>query len=296
MRSLSAVVMTRKIALAGLGLVLLVGAARADQPAADRESRRRKEYAVELATQAKKKYDLAEWTEALALYQSSYESFEDPPILFNICQVRRKLGEFDKAIETCKAFLRNLPNAPNRVQVERLIDTMERQLAALQNTTSKSPPQGPMTSGPETPDGSGPDAEPAEPAEHDDAEPDATPAPAPLRERRRWYSDTWGLVITGAGVAIAGVGVGLLVNASGLRDDADSTLDAQDVLDLRAKADSRGTIGAALAIGGGVVVIAGIVKLVSPNYRSAPDSGEARNGRRLRAVVSPSFVGLGGTF
>ena len=252
----------------GVSFLFLVGVARADPEAIERERLRRADLAKAIAIEAKKKYDLADWPEAYRLYQESYDVFEDPPILFNICQVRRKLGEYEKALETCKAFLRNFPAAPNRPQVQRLIKTLEAQLEALKNTAAKSPPQGTMPE-PEKPQERPAPADDKKLVETVDDDDDADEIEedgelVPLRseaEHRPWWKDRWGWTALGAGLAVSAVGVGFLLNASNLDDEADGERDQTRLQELRDRASSRRTTGTVLAAVGGAGVAFGIVKL-----------------------------------
>jgi tetratricopeptide (TPR) repeat protein len=66
-------------------------------------------------------YNLDEFAAALAEFTEAYRTKPDPSFLFNIAQCHRKLGDADAAVDFYHKYLRNLPDAPNRADVERLI-------------------------------------------------------------------------------------------------------------------------------------------------------------------------------
>ncbi len=76
-----------------------------------------------------------------------------------------------------------------------------------------------------------------------------------------WYADTLGWTLVGGGLVVAGIGGGLLVNASGLEDDAKVEPDQEERDRLRATASDRRKFGAVLGVAGAVTLAAGIVKL-----------------------------------
>jgi len=124
--------------------------------------------------------------------------------------------------------------------------------------------------------------------------PESTPEPsANPRDRprgTRWYSDTWGWMFVGGGVAIVAVGTGFLLRASSLDDDADAELDAIKKLDLRDQADSRRTTGYWVLGAGGATLLVGIIKLA---WHDAPASTSSA---RTEVVFAPAWLGLRRTF
>jgi hypothetical protein len=104
-----------------------------------------------------------------------------------------------------------------------------------------------------------------------------------------WYSDTFGWALASSGLAIAGVGLGLDLSASGLRDDANQTPNQQEQNALRDKADSRALAGTILAIGGGALLVTGIVKLAIHDHESVTPTTASIG-------VSPSGVFVFGRF
>ncbi len=88
---------------------------------------------------AKKHYDrgqklfnLRKFSEAIAAFEAAFEAKPIPKILFNIGQAHRNLGEHEAAIFSFKRYLKLLPVAPNRDQVEELITELEALVEAEQ--------------------------------------------------------------------------------------------------------------------------------------------------------------------
>jgi tetratricopeptide (TPR) repeat protein len=84
-------------------------------------------------------YNLNEFDEALRDFKEAYRIRPDPVFLFNIAQCYRQLGDPKAAASFYRSYRRELPNAPNRAEVDRLIDEMDR----AQPTVKVSPPSVP---------------------------------------------------------------------------------------------------------------------------------------------------------
>ena len=78
-----------------------------------------------LFLRATRHYNIGEFREALADYKEGYRNVADPVFLFNVGQCQRMLGEFEAAIFSYRAYLRSLPEAENRAQVDQRIAEME---------------------------------------------------------------------------------------------------------------------------------------------------------------------------
>jgi tetratricopeptide (TPR) repeat protein len=106
-----------RVALLAAAVVLTsltaVPSAHAD-PARLREARAHYEQAVAY-------YNLDEYAPALAEFREAYRIKPDPSFLFNIAQCHRRLGQNDAALDYYRKYLRNLPDAPNRADVERMV-------------------------------------------------------------------------------------------------------------------------------------------------------------------------------
>ena len=73
-------------------------------------------------------YDIKEYSEALAEFKNAYREVQDPAFLFNIAQCYRKLGQDVEALDYYRNYARRFPTAPNRAEVDRRIQEIEREL------------------------------------------------------------------------------------------------------------------------------------------------------------------------
>jgi tetratricopeptide (TPR) repeat protein len=165
-----------RLLLALFALALAARIAAADD-AATRSARRHFD-------RAQKLYAIAKFRDALDEYQKAFDARPLPDFLFNIGQCYRNLGDYDAAIFSYKKYLTAAPAAPNRAQVEQLIDDLEArrdQEEARRRGLQASPPV-PTTAATAT------------------APPPAIPPPADRPIYGRWWF--W----TAIGVAVAGAG------------------------------------------------------------------------------------------
>ena len=151
--------------------------------------------------QAVAHYNLDEFAPALAEFREAYRLKPDPSFLFNIAQCHRKLGETDAALDFYRKYLRSLPDAPNRADVERIVaDLRSRQTSA---PAAAMPAPAPLVEAP-PPIAPPPAPAPVEPAPAPRADvlvaTPATQAPAPIY-RRWWFWTGLGAVVVGAVVA-----------------------------------------------------------------------------------------------
>jgi tetratricopeptide (TPR) repeat protein len=112
-----------------LGVLGAAGVARADNKTAARESFR----------EGTRQYDLNEFKLALDAFKRAYLQYEEPAFLFNIAQCHRQLGEKPEAVKFYRTYLRKVPAAQNRDEVERIIATLE---AAIEQSVKAKPPTG----------------------------------------------------------------------------------------------------------------------------------------------------------
>ena len=120
----------------------------------------------------------------------------------------------------------------------------------------------------------------------------AAPPPANIRSLEQpepWYADIVGWSLSGAGLVAAGVGIGFLVSASGLDDQAKSEPDQSRRDQLRSDAASRRTIGAVVTVTGAAVLVAGIIKLAI-----SPKPYPSRS--HVSVLLGPGSVLLSGRF
>jgi tetratricopeptide (TPR) repeat protein len=90
--------------------------------------------------EATREYDLNEFDKALEAFKRAYRNYEEPAFLFNIAQCERQLGKKDEAIKFYRSYLRKMPDAPNRAEVERLIAGLEASIDHDRTTTKPPPP------------------------------------------------------------------------------------------------------------------------------------------------------------
>src|SRR6185312_8841268 len=171
MRSWIAFVVLVAVALAG-------GRARADDP----------KQAKQHFEDGSRLYDLGKFRDAAREYEEAYKYKPDPALLFNIGQAYRGAGATGDALTAYKSYLRRLPDAPNRREVEGMIEKLQRQQQQQQ-------PQREVTQRPDL----------------------VTTAPPP--EKKPLYKRWWLWTAVG-GVIVAGAVVGIAVAATTPKDAA----------------------------------------------------------------------------
>ena len=70
-------------------------------------------------------YNLGEFKEALTDFTEAYRLKHDPVFLFDIAQSYRQIGDAESAAREYRAYLRESPTAPNRADVEKLIEAVD---------------------------------------------------------------------------------------------------------------------------------------------------------------------------
>src|SRR5512141_162115 len=63
-------------------------------------------------------YNLNEFSEALQAFKDAYRLYPDPVFLYNLGQCERQLNHDEEAIRFYRSFLRNMPKAPNKAEVQ----------------------------------------------------------------------------------------------------------------------------------------------------------------------------------
>lgn len=96
-------------------------------------------------------YQVSRYREALEEFKEAYVVHPDPAFLFNIGQCHRLLRETEQALTFYRRYLRAVPDAPGRTEVERRIAELEAQSKPpprvdLQTTSPPSPAETPPTS------------------------------------------------------------------------------------------------------------------------------------------------------
>jgi tetratricopeptide (TPR) repeat protein len=85
-----------------------------------------------------KYYTIGEFEKAIAAYKHSWELRPDPVLLYNIGQAYRLEGDYPKALFFYRSYLRNMPAASNREQVEKRITELDETVA--KQKTAEAPP------------------------------------------------------------------------------------------------------------------------------------------------------------
>jgi tetratricopeptide (TPR) repeat protein len=189
-----------------------------------------------------------------------------PVFDYNLGQCFRQLGDYKAAIWHYEQYLKNDPAPGQRADaVKKFIEQMRAELD--QKAMHERP------------------TEPAMPATSPSAPVMLPPAPV-----ERWYDDGFGWGLSGAGLIAAGVGVGFLIDASSLDDDANHTSNQQQQNTLRNEISTRSIVGAIVGIGGAGLLVTGIIKLAI--HPSAPES----NAVAWNVGVAPGEVFVFGRF
>ena len=221
-----------------------------------------------LNEQAMTAYDLGNYERSAELLKQAYEIYPDADLLYNLGRAYRSLKQYDKAIETYRAYLRRKPQSPYKNPVQRMIKEMEELQKAQQQSNEKPPTTMVPTPAPAT-------------------QPASVP-PTLHPQEDLWYEDylAWGLA--GAGAIGLGLGVGMHLWANGREADLD-TAPETDKQGIRDQVNSRRTIGTVSLVVGGAVFIGGVVKFVLTGT-SSPEP------QKTAVVVGAGYVGIAGTF
>jgi tetratricopeptide (TPR) repeat protein len=196
-----------------IAVALFAGSARAEDLSVARDHYRK-------GTTA---YDLQDYRTAAHEYEEAFRIVNDPALLFNIGQAYRYAGDATKAIGAYRAFLRRVPKADNRAEVEARITDLQ-QLVDAQKSSNEKPPVGTMPPGaekvPPVPETLPPPQAPT-PAQ---AQPPAPLVPtAPVEpdaaRLKRRNLRIGGLVVGAVGLGALGAGIGFLVLSRSAADD-----------------------------------------------------------------------------
>src|SRR5437764_10282963 len=85
-------------------------------------------------------YDLGRYDDAIKEFEAAYELKNDPAFLYNLAQSYRQAGNHEQAVHFYKTYLRYMPKAPNRADIEEKIKTEEQLLAQKGGGTTTPPP------------------------------------------------------------------------------------------------------------------------------------------------------------
>jgi hypothetical protein len=283
--------------LLALVLVVTVAAAHAGPRAKLRANREPTDKdAIALMQHGNRALGLGEYDTAISDYKQG--ALLDPVPLFwlNLGLGYRRAQRYSDAIDAYREFLyRSSGDAdPDgiRAQVEALIP----QLEAARDAPPKHPEPSTET-GVDTPPPTSASANGAKPvalapaplptATASSSNPSASTTAIIAPKWSRWHDvPGWGLA--GAGVIAAGVGVGLLANASSLDGQADRETDFAKRDQLRQSASSRRTAGEVTAAAGAVLLVGAIARFALVGSPSRSPSSTS-----LQLTPGPGDVGLG---
>lgn len=228
---------------------------------------------------AKTHYDVREWDAAIEEYKAGARIEASPIFDYNLGQAYRQAHDYRAAIWHYQRFLRAYAPAGKRTDsVKQLIEQMQ---AELDQRAAKQPPTDVITDQPST--GSAVARPEAKPLITTTQPTVATPATDPAE---RWYEDTLGWGLSGAGLIATSVGVGFLISGTHLHDEANGMPDQSRSNDLHHTADKRQLIGEIVGAGGLALVITGAIKLaITPSSANHPTTA-----LRLGASARSLFV------
>lgn len=221
-------------------------------------------------------FDLQRYDEAAKEYEAAFEAKNDAALLFNIGQAYRFAGNHTKAIAAYRSYLRRLPDAPNRAEVELRISELQK-LVDEQKRTQQAPPSGTLKPG---------ETKPSQPEPTSAAAPSPPVAPASAPSDIAEPNGKSARVKLIAGIAVAAVGVAAVAVGGAFEGLAKSQNDALshptpgttfDPSKERALKTDK-VIGAVMLSVGGAAIVAGTVTAVL---------GLRERKRTQRAMLTP---------
>ncbi len=188
---------------------------------------------VETAEQA---FVAGDYARASAGFAEAYATEPNPRYLYAQAQSERLAGNCPLALQLYDEFLAQDPPAK----------AAEDARANRARCTTAAPPPPPTTSdagGATTP-------EPEGPADGD----------RPPSSTRPWYRDPWGGALAGSGMFVGGLGIGLIINAVNLDEDAASAPNEGAYETTREDAKVRHRVGIGVTAAGAALLVGGIVR------------------------------------
>jgi outer membrane protein assembly factor BamD (BamD/ComL family) len=181
-------------------MLLAAGPAAAAPPTPEEKAKAREHYQKGLTH-----YDIKEYSDALVEFKNAYRVVQDPAFLFNIAQCYRKLGQDVEALDYYRNFVRRFPNAPNRAEVDRRIQEIERELENRPAPVSPLIGDPRLDTHPKNGAGGTPIAPPVEaPPPQPAAAPVIVATPQPVDQGPPVYTRWWFWTAVGAAVVVAG--------------------------------------------------------------------------------------------
>jgi len=210
----------------------------------------------------KHEFDLGRFVEAAREYELAYDAKDDPALLFNIGQAYRLAGNYPRAINAYRSFLRNVPNSSNAD----VLNARIREMQLMIEQQAGHQPSPPMTVAPM-----------AAPATRDEPP-------------THWYRSAIGWSLVGVGAAAAIVGGVLIARGQSLYDDSRKATQIQPHYDLHSQADGFNVAGIALLGSCGAMLIGAATTFALEHRR------EHRRAVRIGVAPTPdgAFVFVGG--
>jgi tetratricopeptide (TPR) repeat protein len=154
-------------------------------------------HAKELFASALRHFDLTEYPQALAEFTEASRLKDDPALLYDIAQCYRHMNQPEDALRFYRAYLRRLPEARNRAEVETKIAALQEALVTEARSTARVDLKAPAPSR-----GEPPAPTPGNPL----LVPNAPAPKTPLYKKWWLWTAVGGMVVVGVAV---GLGVGL---------------------------------------------------------------------------------------
>ena len=108
----------RLIPVVASALLLCAATARAQDKPVDPKVAAKEHY-----TRGTSFYDLGRYDDAIKEFEAAYQLKNDPAFLYNLAQSYRQAGNHEQAVHFYKTYLRYVPKAPNRADIEEKIKT-----------------------------------------------------------------------------------------------------------------------------------------------------------------------------
>ncbi|MBI2894923.1 MAG: hypothetical protein HYY06_15310 [Deltaproteobacteria bacterium] len=239
-------------------------------PAAEAQSRRAVQRARIFFSKGVRQYDRGQFQPALRSFTRAYQLAPAPAVVYNIAQCHLSLGHDSDAARHFRLYLQELPDAPNRREVERRLREIDARVAA-QRRDQRLRAMADVRDEQER-------LERREVVDDELASSSGAPRSGGVG------AATW--IVLGAGVATAGIGGLFAWDAAVKQSDLDEpSLDCsrsiQRCLDLVESGDRSATLRTILLGAGGAILTTGIVMLVVDLSSSDDDAPEAVLAPRL---------------
>jgi tetratricopeptide (TPR) repeat protein len=149
-------------------------------------------------------YESGNYPDAIGFFEQAYARSQRPQLLFNIGQVADRLRQDDKALASFRAYVQQVPDAPNRVEVESRIAALERAAAEREASAATPPPSAAPTPAQTAAQASGTGArDDAALAQSDAATTTGATSATPVTKKWWFWTSVGAVVVGGTAVALA---------------------------------------------------------------------------------------------